>query len=126
MPLITFLFFASNVYALSGSYTESIVNDIRSSSGRSPLVRSTYLCQLGAARAEEIKYDWSHSGFWRIVNYNSFTYWGENIAKWFTNEYDMVAAWMNSPTHRANILSNAWTYTCVSCSDGYCVQLFAR
>lgn len=34
-----------------------------------------------------------------------FTYAGENLAKNFYNSEDVVAAWMESPTHRDNLLS---------------------
>lgn len=34
-----------------------------------------------------------------------FTYAGENLAKNFYNSEDVVVAWMNSPTHRDNLLN---------------------
>ncbi len=34
-----------------------------------------------------------------------FTYAGENLAKNFYNSSDVVSAWMNSPTHRDNLLN---------------------
>ncbi len=37
-----------------------------------------------------------------------YRYAGENLAKGFHNTSDMVRAWMNSPTHRANIVSSKY------------------
>ena len=37
-----------------------------------------------------------------------FTYAGENLAKNFYNSEDVVAAWMNSPTHRDNLLNGKY------------------
>jgi hypothetical protein len=34
-----------------------------------------------------------------------YEYAGENLAKGFSNSSDVVTAWMNSPTHRENVLS---------------------
>ncbi len=37
-----------------------------------------------------------------------FTYAGENLAKNFYNSPDVVTAWMNSPTHRENLLNSKY------------------
>lgn len=37
-----------------------------------------------------------------------FTYAGENLAKNFYNSSDVVEAWMNSPTHRDNLLNGKY------------------
>ncbi|MCX6715650.1 MAG: CAP domain-containing protein [Candidatus Taylorbacteria bacterium] len=38
-----------------------------------------------------------------------YEYAGENLAIDFTDSQDVTLAWMNSPTHRANIVKNAYT-----------------
>lgn len=38
-----------------------------------------------------------------------YEYAGENLAVDFTDSQDVDKAWMNSPTHRANILKNSYT-----------------
>src|SRR5262245_2225102 len=43
------------------------------------------------------------------AGYASYTAWGENIAYGFTTAQAVVTAWMNSPGHRANILSATFT-----------------
>lgn len=42
------------------------------------------------------------------VNYN-YQYAGENLAVNFTDSKDVTDAWMNSPTHRANIVKDKYT-----------------
>lgn len=58
---------------------------------------------------------WAHFGpdgaspwsFMKAAGYN-YTYAGENLAKGFTTSQDVVSAWMNSPSHRENILSSKY------------------
>jgi hypothetical protein len=46
-------------------------------------------------------------GFIRQAGYN-YQFAGENLAKGFTDSSSVVTAWMNSETHRANILSEKY------------------
>src|ERR1035437_4283512 len=47
--------------------------------------------------------------YWfNLVGYK-YEYAGENLAVDFTDSKDVTLAWMNSPTHRANIMKNAYT-----------------
>ncbi len=47
--------------------------------------------------------------FWfHLAGYN-YEYAGENLAIDFTDSKDVDSAWMNSPTHKANILKSAYT-----------------
>lgn len=54
---------------------------------------------------------------------------GENLAKGFDNETDTVTAWMNSPTHKANILDKDWNKTGFGIASNstttYIVEFFA-
>lgn len=47
-------------------------------------------------------------------NWSTTFAWGENIAFGYTSAAAVVSAWMNSPEHRANILSSSFTETGVS------------
>jgi uncharacterized protein YkwD len=47
-------------------------------------------------------YKWS--GFIEEQNYN-YRFAGENLAKGYTSIEQMIQAWLNSPTHRDNLLS---------------------
>jgi Cysteine-rich secretory protein family len=51
------------------------------------------------------------------VGYN-FDYAGENLAVNFTDSQDVTAAWMNSPEHRANILSTDFTQIGIATAQG--------
>lgn len=54
------------------------------------------------------------------------TYWGENLARNFTNVQDTLTAWQNSPTHYANIMKPQYTETGIAVSGSYVVQVFAK
>ncbi len=59
---------------------------------------------------------------------------GENLANGFQKADEMVNAWMNSPTHRANILGEGYTETGVAVQKGkingadtiFVTQVFGR
>lgn len=48
---------------------------------------------------------------WHFITQTGYQYLyaGENLAKGFRNTPNMIQAWMNSPTHRANIVSPKYT-----------------
>ena len=112
---------------LSGSVWKQ-VQDWRVESGRSVYRKDYYLCYVASKRAKEIQTDWSHSGFWAYVPVMfklGYKHIGENLAKDFNDAESTLNAWLSSDTHRAN-LENDYTHSCVSCSNGYCVQMFSR
>ncbi|MBQ6437976.1 hypothetical protein IJJ12_01170, partial [bacterium] len=43
---------------------------------------------------------------------------GENLARDYTDEHELVAAWLASPSHRANILNTQFADTGVAILDG--------
>lgn len=47
--------------------------------------------------------------YWFNLAGYKYEYAGENLAINFTDSQDVTNAWMNSPTHRANIVKNAYT-----------------
>lgn len=47
--------------------------------------------------------------YWLNVVGYSYSYAGENLAVHFIDSQDVTEAWMNSPTHRANIVHGAYT-----------------
>jgi hypothetical protein len=52
------------------------------------------------------------------AGYTPYTTLGENLAMDFTSASEMVTAWMNSPTHRANLLNSAFVDQGVAQSSG--------
>ncbi|MNO04115.1 Cysteine-rich secretory protein family protein [compost metagenome] len=53
-----------------------------------------------------------------------YTYAGENIAKGQKDPAEVMAAWMNSPGHKQNILSPNYTKIGVAYYNGEWVQEF--
>ncbi|MCC6446223.1 MAG: CAP domain-containing protein [Armatimonadetes bacterium] len=103
----------------------NIINQTRQANGLAPLARNATLDALAASFAQQIaaanqtNFDANHTGpdgktaaqRMQGSGYNPVT-WGENIA-WSTgsNAQEIVNQWMNSPTHRANILKADFTET---------------
>ncbi|MDD3369764.1 MAG: CAP domain-containing protein [Lachnospiraceae bacterium] len=90
--------------------TLSAVNAQRASAGLSALTWNTDLESCASVRSEEIVSTWSHTrpngSDWYTVNSNVM--WGENLAKNYSSTDAVVAAWMASPTHKANIMDGSF------------------
>ena len=56
----------------------------------------------------------------------SYTSAGENIAKGYTSAEDVVAAWMASPSHRANLLASRYVTVGIGYADGYWAQWLVK
>lgn len=106
-----------------------------------PLVRNARLDEAARLKAEDMA---KHSYFshysptgvspWHwfgVVDYQ-YAHAGENLAVHFTDSEAVVKAWMESPTHRANIVNGAYTEIGVGTAKGeyqgfdtvFVVQLF--
>ena len=91
-----------------------ITNQDRQANGQPPLRLDNELTQAAAGKAEDMFTNdyWAHvspSGttpwdFIKNAGYN-YLYAGENLARGYTSADAVVNAWMNSPEHRANMLS---------------------
>ena len=84
-----------------------LCNAHRANSKLAGNVYSNALADAAKVRAKEIVGTFSHtrpngSAFWTV---NSDVQWGENLAKLYNSADTVVAAWMASPTHAANILA---------------------
>lgn len=117
-----------------------LVNVEREKQGLSQLQYDSKLAQLAVIKGNDMLkrnyfehysslygYAWDMAG---IFDY-SFTSIGENIAKNYTSPEAVVQAWLNSPSHKANMLNKNYTnigIACVSNEDGqiYWVQLFSK
>lgn len=83
-----------------------MVNTRRQEAGLSSLTWNSGLEQAAAVRAIEASQLFSHtrpdgSDWWTV---NSDLMYGENLAKGYSTADSAVQAWMDSPTHKANIL----------------------
>lgn len=83
-----------------------LVNEIRDEEGLNELEWDVNLESVASVRAKECSEKFSHTrpngSQWYTVN--SKIQGGENLAYGFDNAEDVVDAWMDSPTHKDNIL----------------------
>lgn len=152
--ILTFLtFFLSNLqifFWLKSDWLVSTVlpavvteltNEQRSQFSQQPLVRSELLDQAAKLKAEDMaknSYFAHHSPdgispwYWfQKVGY-TYAFAGENLAVHFNDSKMVVDAWMNSPTHKANIIKNEYTEIGIGTAKGvyegydtvFVVQLF--
>lgn len=89
------------------------VNEQRVANGLAELVWSDELATAAQVRATEIVSTFSHtrpngSDWWTV---NNQIMYGENLAKGYKTAARCVDGWMNSPTHRQNVL-DAGFVTC--------------
>ena len=82
------------------------INEQRTAAGLGTLTWSNGLEQASEVRAVEASELWSHNRpdgteYWTV---NSNIVYGENLAKGYSTADEAVTAWMNSYSHRDNIL----------------------
>ena len=91
----------------------TLTNQKRAESGLSALRLNSQLSEAAAGKARDMftKGYWAHTAPdgvtpWDFINGAGYTYTvaGENLAKNFSNSSGVVDAWMNSSSHRENIL----------------------
>jgi hypothetical protein len=101
-------------YSISDTEMLQEVNAQRARENLPPLVMNDQLKEAAAGKAANMFQNnyWAHFGPdgttpWQFIRGAGYDYIdaGENLAKGFTNSHDVVTAWMNSPTHRENIMS---------------------
>lgn len=93
----------------------SLTNQARASAGADPVTLQENLNQAARLKAQdmlkqqyfdhygpngETPWQWFHAAGYR------YTYAGENLASNFTDAESLHQAWMNSPTHRENIVNS--------------------
>ncbi len=104
----------------------SISNAARQEQGISPLKPQPQLMEAAAAKAKAMiaANSWSHNTPtqtpWQFIDTTGYIYIiaGENLAKDFENAQDVVAAWLNSPSHRENLLNPEYSDTGVAVIEG--------
>jgi uncharacterized protein YkwD len=132
--------FATNI---SVSEVINLTNSERASSGLGPLKTNSSLSKAAELKAKDMfqKDYWAHFApdgtspwyFFGLVTYK-YTWAGENLARDFATSTGVVAAWMDSSGHRANILSPNFSETGVAVVNGnlegedttLVVQLFGK
>lgn len=111
---VKILGYAANI---SPSKVIELTNQKREEAGLSPLQYNAQLEQAAKAKGENmLKLDyWAHNApdgtepwqFFVDAGYN-YRYAGENLARDFSNPESAVEAWMASPSHRDNMLSDKY------------------
>lgn len=94
------------------------VNNERAANGLKPLSMNFELNKAGDVRAKEIVTRFAHTRpdgtfcFTALdgLNLPYYSYMGENIASGFPDPSSVMTGWMNSPTHRENILNTNYKY----------------
>ncbi len=99
---------------ITWSKVYELTNAERIKAGLTPLKYSPLLSKSATAKANDMFANnyWAHNSpqgktpwdFFKAVNYQ-YSIAGENLAKDFYDTDSVMRAWMNSPTHRANIIN---------------------
>ncbi len=108
------IFFAD----ITKSTLESFVNQTRESVGLKPLVTNDKLTQAAQLKAQNMVQNnyFDHVSptgikpwFWFSQAGYKFNYAGENLAVGFYDSLEVYNAWLNSPSHKANIINPHYT-----------------
>lgn len=104
-----------------------LTNIERAKAGLSPVVLNKQLTDAALAKATDMfaKDYWAHNAPdgtepWYFISRSGYVYLhaGENLARDFSSAQAAVAAWMNSPSHKANLLSSKYKDIGVAVMDG--------
>ncbi len=142
---------SSNLYIKNTNMTATVLpavlidltNDVRVSNNEQSLTRNTILDDAARLKAEDMaRFGYfAHNSPTGITPWNwfnkagyVFTYAGENLALDFSESVDVENAWLNSPTHKANILNSHFTEIGIATAEGlyqghpttYVVQMFGK
>jgi hypothetical protein len=118
----------SYLSAILPAVVASLTNTERSAYNAHPLIRNSLLDEAATLKAKDMaaRGYFSHNtpeGLlpWHFLNKVGYRYVraGENLAVNFTDSKDVVNAWMNSPTHKANITKESFTEIGIGMADGF-------
>jgi hypothetical protein len=102
-------------------------NAARAEGSLPPLTHNALLSQAAAAKAAHMFQNnyWAHvapdgTTPWNFIKKAGYSYTvaGENLARDFGDNSSMMAAWMNSPTHRENIMHETYSEIGVAVVNG--------
>lgn len=111
------VFSSQQAYAISEQSLIVLTNNERATGGLAPLAWNAALSSSARLKASDMcnKGYWAHtapdgSTPWTFMNKAGYDYIdaGENLAKGFGDDAAVLAGWMASPGHRANILSSKY------------------
>ena len=134
---------SSQLGAVVSSVLVQLANVDRAKEGLPELAVNTTLQEAAQKKADDMaaKEYFAHETpdgktpwYWFKNAGYDFRYAGENLAVYFSDSTEVERAWMNSPLHRANILSNRYTEIGVALAHGsyeghettFVVQMFGK
>ncbi len=125
--LDTYLLKSSSLAAVISAVLVDLTNGDRSGDNLAGLRVSPALTAAAQAKADDMALhsyfahtspDGKNSWYWfRQAGY-TFLYAGENLAVDFSDSVDVENAWMNSPSHRENILNEHFTEIGIATAEG--------
>lgn len=114
-------------YSINQQELLDYTNKARQENGLPPLTLNETLVAAANGKAQHMFANnyWAHFApdgtspwsFIRGAGYN-YVFAGENLAKGFTDSQSIVNAWMNSPSHRENLLSDKYKEIGFAISEG--------
>ncbi len=122
-----YLLRSSPFAAVISSVLVDLANDDRGANSLGGLAINPVLSAAAQAKANDMaaKGYFAHvspeginSWYWFTQAGYKFSYAGENLAVDFSDSIDVERAWMNSPTHRANILNGHFTEIGIATAQG--------
>lgn len=114
-------------YQISDLELLNLTNYERTQNGLPPLSMNSQLSEAARKKSAHMFANnyWAHfapdgTSPWDFIKGAGYeySYAGENLAKGFTTSSDAVAAWMKSPTHKANILASQYEDVGFSVEEG--------
>jgi len=112
------------------SLAESVVagaNQVRQAQGLGELEVDARLTEAAQVKAQDMirrgyfAHFYQQSSPWQFIDATGYTNWhfaGENLAKNYNTANDLIGAWLASPTHRDNLLSDHYDRTGVATATG--------
>lgn len=118
IPIITHINRNGGMASVLPSILANLTNDERTAQKLDTLTINPILNKAAEMKAEDMasKGYFAHTSpegktpwYWLTQVGYQYQYAGENLAINFTDSKDVTNAWMNSPTHRANIVKDKYT-----------------
>ena len=92
----------------------NLINAERAKAGVNALVYRPDIVQASNLRAQEASLVWSHNRPNGMPYYTADDrIYGENLAKNYGSPQEILTAWLNSPSHRNNLLNQKFKGACI-------------
>ena len=128
IPTIARINMTGGMAAVLPAVLASLANEERQSQNLSALAISPLLTKAAELKANDMatKSYFAHTSpegitpwYWLSKVGYKYQYAGENLAVNFNDSKDVTDAWMNSPTHRANIVKDQYTQVGTGIATGF-------